>query len=233
MSMLAALRRLIKNRSGVAMTEFALGAPFLLTAGLWGTETANYALVNMKVGQLAVHIADNASRVGDTSTLQNRKIYESDINDVIIGAQIQGGPSMRLYDNGRVIISSLQVGEVGAANEGEQYIQWQRCRGIKAAGSSYGDEGDVLASGMGPSGNEVIAQEGDAVIFVEIDYTYQPLISASFLGSRDIRSIASFTVRDDRDLSQIYQRDTSKPDPVQSCNAFTGNVTIGKNGDVN
>ena len=72
--MIAALRRLARNRSGVAMTEFALGAPFLLMAGLWGTEMANYALVNMKIGQLAVHIADNASRIGDTSMLQDRKI---------------------------------------------------------------------------------------------------------------------------------------------------------------
>ena len=47
------LRRLGRSRSGVAMTEFALGAPFLLTAGLWGTDMANYALVNMKIGQLA------------------------------------------------------------------------------------------------------------------------------------------------------------------------------------
>ena len=109
MTGLSSFRRLLRNRSGVAMTEFALGAPFLLMAGLWGTETANYALVNMKVGQLAVHVADNASRVGDTSTLQNRKVYEADILDVLIGAQIQGGPALDLYENGRVIISSLQV----------------------------------------------------------------------------------------------------------------------------
>ncbi|NCU11664.1 MAG: hypothetical protein GXC70_05810, partial [Sphingomonadaceae bacterium] len=82
MTRLQKLARLLRDRSGVAMTEFALGAPFLLMAGLWGTETANFALVNMKVGQLAVHVADNASRVGDTSTLQNRRVYESDILDV-------------------------------------------------------------------------------------------------------------------------------------------------------
>lgn len=86
--MIAALRALRRSCSGVAMTEFAMGAPFLLVAGLWGTEMANYALVNMKIGQLAVHIADNASRIGDTSMLQDRKIYEADINDVIYGAHM-------------------------------------------------------------------------------------------------------------------------------------------------
>ncbi len=226
MSLLTRLRALLRNRSGVAMTEFALGAPFLLTAGLWGAEEANYALVNMKVSQLAEHIADNASRVGDTSTLQNRKIYESDINDVIYGAQVQAG-KLGLYDNGRVTISSLEV-EDGAD---DQYIHWQRCRGVKNVAPQYGEEGDNLGTeGMGPTGEKVLAQPGDAVIFVEVSYTYQPLVSARFLGNLDISSIASFTVRDNRDLTQIYQRDAGSPDPVQSCSQHKGNAAIGTNG---
>lgn len=228
MSALTFLRRLLSNRSGVAMTEFALGAPFLLTAGLWGAEEANYALVNMKVSQLAEHIADNASRVGDTSTLQNRKVYENDINEVIVGAQIQAG-KLGLYDNGRVFISSVET----KTTSGIQYIHWQRCRGIKVAPSGYGVEDDELGTvGIGPAGEEVAAQPDDGLIFVEVNYTYQPLVSAKFLGSLDIHSIASFTVRDNRDLSQLYQRDAGNPDPVQDCNIHSGNVTIGTAGNL-
>ena len=226
MTLMARLRKLLRNRSGVAMVEFAMGAPFLLTAGLWGAEEANYALVNMKVSQLAEHIADNASRVGDTSTLQNRRIYESDVNDVMYGAQIQGG-KLGLYDNGRVVISSLEV----EAESNNQYIHWQRCRGLKTYAPAYGSEGDDLGTnGMGPVGEQVVAQPGDAVIFVEVSYTYQPLISAQFLGSLDIYSVASFTVRDNRDLSAIFQRDEGSPDPVQKCNLHTGNARIGTDG---
>lgn len=219
------LRRLVASVSGVAMTEFALGAPFLLTAGLWGAEEANYALVNMKISQLAEHLADNGSRIGDTSTLQNRRIYESDINDLIYGAQIQGGHGIELYDNGRVILSSLEVNSAG-----NQYIHWQRCRGAKQVGSSYGLAGDVLPRGMGPTGAKVMANDGDGVIFVEINYTYRPLISARFLGDLTIRSTAAFTVRDNRDLSQIYQRNPASPDPVQSCTDYKGNAVIGTHG---
>ncbi len=226
------LRRLRRNASGVAMTEFALGAPFLLTAGLWGTEMANYALVNMKIGQIAVHIADNASRIGDTSTLQNRRIFEADINDVIYGAEMQAGPGINLYENGRVIISSLEVRPAGGGGAGQQYVHWQRCRGKKHSTSSYGNEGDTLADGMGPAGLEVLAEPDDAVIFVQIAYTYQPLISAQFMGSLDMHSVAAFTVRDDRDLSQIYQRDPASPDPVQRCSAFTGTPMIGTSGQM-
>ena len=229
MTVRARLRALLRNCSGVAMVEFALGAPFLLTAGLWGAEEANYALVNIKISQMAEHIADNASRIGDTSTLQNRRIYESDINDVIYGAQVQSGTKVNLYDNGRVIISSLEVN-----SSKNQYIHWQRCRGAKLYNSAYGAQGKALGTtGMGPKNEEVTAEPDDAVIFVEINYTYQPLISAQFLGSLDIYSIASFTVRDSRDLTQIYQRDPLSPDPVQTCNKYTGNATVSTNGAFN
>ena len=170
MTIKTAFRRLLRSRSGVAMTEFALGAPLLLTAGLWGTESANFAMVNMKVSQLAEHIADNASRVGDTSTLQNRKVYEGDINDVFYGSELQAGP-LALYEHGRVIISSLEVTVAAAGGEGDQYIHWQRCRGAAQYSSSFGQEGDGLVikiDGMGPPGEEVYAQPGQAVIFVEL-----------------------------------------------------------------
>lgn len=208
---------LLRSRSGIAMTEFALGAPFLLAAGLWGVETANFAVTNMKIGQLAVHLADNASRIGDTSTLKDRKIFESDINDIIVGAHIQGGQQLDLYTHGRVIISSLEVNAGG-----QQYIHWQRCRGVKPVNSAYGGQGTIV-SGMGPAGEEITAEPNDAVIFVELTYEYHPLISTKFLGGDNtIRSWAAFTVRDDRDLSQIYQRDPANPDPVASCSAFSG-----------
>lgn len=221
------MKAALRNRAGVAMVEFALGAPFLLMAGLWGTEMAKRALVGMKVGQLAVHLADNAARIGDTSQLQNRMIYESDINDLIYGAQIQAG-GIGLYDHGRVSISSLEVNE-----SGEQFIHWQRCRGAKLVSSNFGEAGDILPNGIGPENSEVVAEAQNAVIFVEINYTYQPLISDLFLPDREIHSIAAFVVRDDRDLSQVYQRDQGRPDPVQGCRTYSGNVALETTGAFN
>lgn len=226
MTPLSRLRSLLRNRSGVAMTEFALGAPVLMLAGLYGVEQANFVLVNMKINQLATHLADNASRIGDTSQLKNRKIYESDINDVIVGAQLQAGKSINIYKYGRVFISSLEVDETG-----KQYIHWQRCRGAKTVTSGYGKQGDKV-SGMGPKGGEITAEAGDAVIFVEVRYTYQPLIAGSVVANKEIKAIAAFNVRDSRDLSQIYQRVPAKPDPVQDCSAYKGEVTISAAGAI-
>jgi hypothetical protein len=221
----AMLVRIAGCGSGVAATEFALTLPFLLGAGLMGLELANRAVVQTQVTQLAAQIADNASRIGDTSTLDNRKIYENDIDDLLRGAETQGGDGIGLFEHGRVIISSL---EVVPGTDDQQYIHWQRCGGKKQHLSSYGLEGDGATNGiagMGPSGQEVWAFKDEAVIFVEISYDYQSLVGTRFGMSGEITSTASFTVRDDRDLTQIYQRDPSEPDPVASCDKYDDPAT--------
>jgi hypothetical protein len=212
------LRRLTGARSGVAATELALTLPFLLGAALWAVELSNFALTHMHVSQLAVHLADNASRIGEKSLLEDRKIYERDINDLLEGASLQGGAQLGLFDNGRAILSSLEV--IPGSDDDEQYIHWQRCVGKKRWNSTYGDQGDRFAEGIGPPGEEVYAFPGEAVMFVEVAYDYQPLISERFVGNPTIRAIASFTVRTKRDLSRIYQRDSGKPDPVARCPRF-------------
>ncbi|GAM06656.1 hypothetical protein [Novosphingobium sp. MBES04] len=156
------------------------------------------------------------SRIGDISTLENRKIYEADINDLLLGAKVQAGSGMDLYENGRVIVSSLEVNA-----DGDQYIHWQRCMGTLKIVSSYGEEGDELPDGIGPDDRKVLAQSGDAVVFVEIAYTYRPLISEALMGARRIESTASYTVRSSRDLSQIYQVEGQAHAPVSSCDKFT------------
>ena len=213
-------RRLLGSVSGAAMTEFALSAPLLMAAGLWGVETANQAIVQMRINQIAVLIADNAARVGENSLLGDAQIFESDINDVLYGAHIQGGEAFSFYDHGRVILSSL---EVVPETEDQQYIHWQRCMGSKNRISTYGLEGDGLdgeLAGMGPAGQEVWAFEDEAVIFVEISYDYQSLVGETFGFSDEVHATASFTVRDDRDLSQIYQRDAGDPDPIAACDVY-------------
>ncbi|MCL6251969.1 pilus assembly protein [Altererythrobacter sp. KTW20L] len=214
------LRRLAPDNTGLAATEFALVAPVLLGLGLMGLELANRAIVQMQINQLAVHIADNASRIGEQSQLENRQIFEGDIQDLFYGAEIQAGSRLDLYGRGRIIISSL---EVVPGTEDEQYIHWQRCMGAKDHVSTYGIEGDGLDSafpGMGPPGEEVIAFANEAVMFVEIAYDYDPLIGNPYGIPGEIRTTASFTVRDDRDLTQIYQRDADDPESVAHCGTF-------------
>ena len=224
---------LLGDLSGTAMTEFALALPLLLTAGLYGAETANLVLVNMKVSQLAMHIADNASRIGDTSQISNRKIFESDINDLLAGSNIQAGGSLNFYEHGRAIISSDEIFNRGVScayggcprgphPDGTQFIHWQRCKGKKVWASNYGAENAILPSGIGPLGQEVIPETGGAVIFVEVAYDYQPLASSRFFGPTTVTAISSFMVRENIDLSGLKQRNPSSPDTPATCNVYSG-----------
>lgn len=213
------IQRLARARSGVAMMEFALSLPLLFVAGLWGVEVANQAMVQMEVSQLATQIADDASRIGDTSTLEARKVYESDIDDLFKGADIQGD-KLDLFEHGRVILSSL---EVVPGTDDDQYIHWQRCMGKKHYDSTYGHTNDGLNggfAGMGPPGEEVMAFGNEAVMFVEVAYDYQPLIDMAFAHHGTMTATAAFNVREDRDLSQVYQRDPMNPDKVDDCSKF-------------
>lgn len=220
-------RRLKRNTSGLAAIEFALTLPFLLGAGLMGLEVANRTIVEMRISAIASQMADNAARIGDQSMLAKRKIYEFDINDLLYGAEYQGAERLDLYQHGRVIISSL---EVVPGTEDQQYIHWQRCMGAKNHNSSYGAEGDGEIngiSGMGPVGSQVIAFEGEAVMFVEISYDYQAIFIPPFGFDDEVQAIASYPVRSDRDLTQIYQRDESDPDPIAACDEYGGSSYAG------
>ncbi len=213
------MARLARETSGLAAVEMALGLPVILMLGLWGAELGNLAITHMRISQLATQLADNGSRIGDVSLLEKLSIYESDINDILKGTEIQSG-KLDLFEHGRVVISSL---EVVPGTTDRQYIHWQRCKGKLAFQSNYGPEGTGLDGslvGMGPPGDEVTAAEGDAVIFVEIEYAYQPIISQRWVPDARVRTIATFNVRDDRDLSQIYQRNPALPDPVARCTVF-------------
>lgn len=211
----------LRDDRGVAFVELALISPIILLMGVAGMEMANLAVTTMRISQAATHIADNASRIGDTDTLTTRKIYEGDINDLLIGVRLQAGADIDLYERGRVILSSLERNSSGG-----QWIHWQRCMGKKVAASAYGGEGTGASgtafAGMGKTGSVVTAAPGEAVMYVEVIYDYQPLIRNSFtqafLPTQSIRSEAAFNVRSSRDLTGTFKRST--PSTVYSCDKY-------------
>jgi hypothetical protein len=198
----ALTQRLKRDTSAVAFVEFAFTAPIVLAMGMLGTETAYFVITHMQISQVAMQVADNASRVGEQDVLTARKVYESDINESLVGAE-KFGETFQLFERGRVIISSLQRNA-----DGGQWIAWQRCRGAKVHDSSYGREGDGATGtsflGMGEPGNLITASNGTAVIFVEIAYDYDSLTPFDLYDGREITYTAAFNVRDTRDLTQLY-----------------------------
>lgn len=221
-----ALRR---DQSGLALLEFAFSLPIALGIMMYAVEMGNLALDNLRVSQAALNLADNAGRVGVDSSLNQQQLREVDINDVLQATRIQT-QGWQMAQNARVTLSSLEN------ISGIQRIHWQRCIGLKKGSgydSSYGttkvtdgtdqsifNQGTLAPLGMGDS-RKVLAPINSGVMFVEINYDYQPIVSSKWLpaGAEKIHYIASFIVRDRRDFSQIYN-----PSPTaqrSTCDKYT------------
>lgn len=195
------LGRLHANTSGVAAVEFALGAPIVLSIFVSGAELTNFAITKMRISQVALHVADNGSRIGTDSPLSIKQISEAQINDLMTGADLQAG-ELDLLHHGRVILSSLEPIAAPTNPTGKFKVRWQRCHGDKVFPSSYGDQGQTDLTYFGPPGQQVTAvPDGGAVIYVEVSYDYQPLISGRLAPSRTMHEVAAMVVRDERDFS--------------------------------
>ncbi|MDG2005538.1 MAG: pilus assembly protein TadE [Novosphingobium sp.] len=197
------IKRLRPDSAGNAAIEMAIALPVLITMGMYGTEIAYMASVNMQVSQIATSLADNSSRLGQTDNSSiTPTVTETDI-DSIMGGTLRQGSDIRLSENGRVILTSLERDE----DSGRQYIHWQRCAGDFDKDSSYGDDGsnnglsgeEIL--GLGRPGSLITAPAGASVMYAEIFFQYQPLFGDIFVGNVNFKKEAAFLVRDDRNLT--------------------------------
>jgi len=230
----AAMARALRAcTSGLALIEFAFSLPVLLVLAMAGLETANYVMAQLKVSNIAVITADNASRVRDS-------IDEADIVQLLTGARMSAS-DLDFARHGRIILSSAEASPDGS----RQWIRWQRCTGALNVGSQYGSpltaggapivDGTEIykANRVDPSanpsshqsstvtgfefrGSTIRAAPATAVMVVEVVYDYQPLIPASFLEGRRIRYQSAFNVRQRND--QLL-RNIGRIAPM-SCNSF-------------
>lgn len=208
------LSSLHRCQGGTAAIEMAFILPLFIGLTTGAIEVTWYANTKMTISQLALHAADHSSRMGDSTSLQSIPVFEDDVNDVMTGTLMQG-ESINLEENGRVIISSLQINATGG-----QWVAWQRCDGNPAFGSTHGAQGAGKTHnnfpGMGYTGRRVQARPGEAVMFAEVRYQYEPIFDVFDTTSEDyvMSEIAAFNVRDDRDLAQIYP---SPGTPTKNC----------------
>ncbi|EZP84795.1 TadE-like protein [Novosphingobium resinovorum] len=190
--------RLRRDQRGVSFMEFALILPIIVTMGFYGTELAWMAMINMQIAQIASSVADNASRLGQTdNSAVTPTVKEADVASVMSGALVQGS-YFNFAANGRIILSSL---EYDTATK-RQYIHWQRCQGSLKVKSQYGvAKAGLTGATLAGMGNPTItAVSGSAVMYVEVNYTYQPLFGTWFVGQPNFRREAAYIIRDDRSL---------------------------------
>ena len=221
-------------RSGLAFIEFAFALPVVLALGLLGLETANYAVANLRVSNIAMLTADNAARVRDS-------IDEGDIVELMTGAKMSGNNNFA--QNGRIILTDLE--RHSTANL--QWVRWQRCDGAlnyaatpstlrpitaggtvitngteiyntdrQTASSAPSSEVKATLTQVGTGSNVISAAPSTAVMVVEVAYDYQPVIPSSFLSGRRITYVSAFNVRQRTDQTL---RNINRITP-KSCNIF-------------
>lgn len=223
MSASGKLRAFVDDRRGLALIEFAYSLPIVLAIGAFGVELSNLALCHLRISQYALNLADHATRVGQTSSGVT-SFRENDANDVLRGAKLEGA-SIALTTRGRITISSLENIQQSYDTQPVQRIHWQRCLGVPGGAgydSSYGtvattagsdgmqaNAGLATPNGIGDPGRLVSAPANSGVMFVEVNYLYNPLFGSFFVTPRIVHYTASFLVRDNRSFVQIYN-----PSPV-------------------
>ena len=185
-------RRLARSEEGVAMLEFAMVAPVMAVLTIGGLELANLAITHMRVSEIANTVADNAGRV--TNGMDEANVYE-----IFAGAGVLGN-SIDFEPEGKVVISSLQDNGGNGGAKGQK-IEWQRCWGDLAVAPKYGKQGKgkndaTLKDGLGPPGKRIKSENGNAVMFAEVSYKYEPLFLNGFIKGRTIRYETAFNVRD-------------------------------------
>lgn len=192
------------NIAGVAAVEFALALPVLMGLTLYGAEAANMAYTSQKIGDIATLTADSISRI-------RLSISNGDVTDALGGIKILGD-SIDLRNNGRIIVSSIAPVLDNSNNVTNQKLRWQRCSGalVKTSAFATTQNTNIGADGMGPSGRKIAATKGSELIFVEVYYTYRPLISASFFGTPQMSAYAAMAVRE-RTANDLLTNGTNSP----------------------
>lgn len=196
-------RRFLRETSGVSAVEFAIVLPLFMTLGMYGAEIAWMNAAAMEVSQVALALADNASRLGQTDNSGvTPTISTADVDSVLKGA-LEEGESIDLSSKGRIILSSLEVHPL----TGKQYVHWQQCKGQGTQQSSYGKPDltgsalSTIASGITVGGKKLLAPNGSAVMVAEVWYRYEGLFGTMFVKPITIREEAAIIVRDDRSVS--------------------------------
>jgi Flp pilus assembly protein TadG len=210
-------RSLRSDQSGLAVVEFAVSLPFFMGLTVAGIETANYANIVMQLNQITIHTADSAARMGEGNQLAVKQIREIHVNDVFAGTAREGETlllsgrhaytsptdgTVALRGNAKIILSSLEPTNPFSTTTPRYRIRWQRCMGLASFyTSNYGTTATSTSiTAMGPTGRQIVAPSDGAVMFVETQYWFKPIIVGGFarLTDHTISQTASMVVRDQR-----------------------------------
>lgn len=163
--------RFWKDRSAVAMVEFAMMLPLLILLAAGSFEVARFALIMQKLDRIVATLSDLVAR----SELE--AMTEIEISNVIDSAYYMAKP-FDITGNSMIILTSV----VGRTSEAP-YILSQRVEGsISGQSSALGSaiNGDAtLPDAFPDTGSGETLANGEALIAAELIYSYSPYLSGN------------------------------------------------------
>lgn len=167
-----------RSQAGVAMVEFALALPVLMTLLYGVIETTRYILITQKVEKLSHSVADVVAQSTVVTTASLNQLLEA-TGDIM--------KPFAFGTQGTVIISSLyrQQGSADAR------VNWRyQGGGTLTASSQFGAVGAVPVM---PAG--FTFEERENVIAVEVYYQFTPLLTSQFFGTGTVYRYAFYRPR--------------------------------------
>ncbi len=170
-------RRFLRAEGGIAIEEFALLLPVLMTLFYGTVEVSRYILITQKVEKLAHTIADVTS--------QEQTATKTTLDQVLAASGNIMDP-YTMTTNGTVFITSLYK-----APSANPTVSWRyQGGGTYSASSKLGTVGNTPSM---PAGFTFDDREN--VIAAEVYFQFSPLISSQFFGTTTIYRAAFYKPR--------------------------------------
>lgn len=171
MGMRQFLTRLAKERSGLALVEFALALPLFLGFVLAGIEMANYVMANNRTQRLATMAADLVAQSGAGAIGAS----EAQIYDLFSALDLTAQP-FDLRNDGRIVITAVKGTDQNDDGAVESRILWQRFDGNYVVTPAVGCSQSTSIAAL--PGNRVMALD-ELLFHVQVTYRYRPVFSAT------------------------------------------------------
>lgn len=174
------LKRLAADRRGVAVVEFALILPLLVTLYFGTVEASRLYTADRKVSLVSATISDLVSRAKTT-------ISKSQAIDKYFAAAEN---IMTPYDDATLTqsVSLLQIDSEGVAR-----VQWN----VPFAGGVSRDKDSVYPLAADAEINKLARKGGGYLVVSEVTYSYVPLIGLIFPAPITLRHVEYFLPRFD------------------------------------
>ena len=154
--------RFFKDRSAVAMTEFAMMLPLIMLMTLGSFEVGRYALLTQKLDRITATMADLVARAEALSATEMDNLFNS--TDHLASP-------FDFTGSGMVVVTSV----LGREDE-EPLIIGQRSKGtISGISSKIGlNGGDATLPAVFTDEDGQTLADGEGVIIAEVFYSYAP-----------------------------------------------------------